>query len=379
VVAQQSINAPSTYAPIFLIDNGPPPGTPPRLPSNGLLPAPNGTTLKSRPFDWKTELMDSYNFTVERQLSPSMILDVAYVGAKGTHLSWQYNYNSANPGPGSLDSRRPLYAKYGIESPDNYMCNCSDSNFNSLQIQIRKAYSKNITFTTNIVWQKNMSYDGSTTPQYRKDDYGPGAGSNAYSGSWSIGTMDRALTWNLTHTILLPYGTGQRWGANASKAAKAALGGWQFSGVTALASGLGLTPQWSDSSKLNADFGQRANVVSGCNWRNVPGGQNRNQWYNESCFADPGLYTFGDAGVGSMRGPGVANVDLALWKQFNFSSLLNRERTSIQIRAEAYNAFNFTNLSNPGWNVDQVSNEQITQLMPSYTMRRFEFGVHVEW
>jgi len=387
IVAQQSIVQPSTYFPMPgypLIDNGPPASTPPALPSNGLLPAPNGTTLKSRPFDWKTEAMDSWNFTVERQITPSMILDVAYVGAKGTHLSWQYNYNSAGPGPGTLDSKRPLFAKYGIESADNYMCNCSDSNFNSLQIQIRKAYSKSLTFTSNVVWQKNMSYDGSTTPQFRKDDYGPGAGSNAYSGSWSTGTMDRALTINFTHTFILPYGPGQHWGSSASGAKKAVLAGWQFSGVTSIASGLGFTPQWSNGAELNADFGQRANVVPGCNWRNVPGGQNASHWWlnaafgGSSCFSDPGT-VFGDAGVGSLRGPGSANADFAMWKEFDFATPLNREKTAVQIRASAYNVFNITNLSNPGWNADVASSTQITSLMPQYTMRRFEFGVHVEW
>jgi hypothetical protein len=271
-----------------------------------------------------------------------------------------------------------LFAKYGIESPDEYMCNCSDSNFNSLQISVRKAYSKSLTFTSNIVWQKNLSYDGSTTPQFRADDYGPGAGSNAYSGSWSTGTMDRAVTWNFTHTYVLPYGLGQHWGSDASGIKKAALAGWQFSGVTSLASGLGFTPQWSNGAELNADFGQRANTVPGCNWRNVSGGQNASHWWNQSCFADPGV-VFGDAGVGSLRGPGAANADFALWKEFAFSSPLNRERTSVQIRAESFNVFNITNLSNPGWNADVPSNTAITSLMPQYTMRRFEFGVHVAW
>ncbi len=377
IVAQQSIQQPGTYQNIFPINEGPPPGTPPVLPPNGMLPAPNGTTLKARPFDWKTEVMDSYNLTVERQLSPSTVLDAAYVGAKGTHLSWEYNMNSAGPGPGSLDSKRPFYANYGLESPIEMLCNCSDSNFNSLQIQIRRAYSKNLSFTSSLVWQKNLSYSGDN-PYDRRLDYGPGAGSSAYSGNWSLGTMDRALTWNFTYVFFLPYGPGQHWGSDASGIKKAALAGWQLSGVTSVSSGLGFTPFWSDGAELNADFGQRANVVPGCNWRNVPGGQNRNQWYNESCFVDPGA-VYGDAAVGSMRGPGVANTDLALWKQFTFSSPLNRESTAVQIRAQAYNVFNITNLSNPGWYVDQPSNVQITSLAPTYTMRRFELGVHVAW
>jgi hypothetical protein len=380
IATQQSVNQVNTYFPIFLIDDGPPPSPAPVLPSNGLVPAPNNTTLKSRPFDWKTEHMDSYNLTVERQLSPSTILDVAYVGAKGTHLSWQYNMNSAPPGPGAIASRRPFASLYGLTtSPVNMMCNCSDSNFNSLQIQIRKAYSKNLTFTSNLVWEKNMSYSGDN-PYNRRLDYGPGAGSDAYSGIWSIGTMDRALTWNFTHTFVLPYGPGQRWGSSASGIKKGVLAGWQFSGVTSIGSGLGFTPEWSNTAELNGDVQyQRANTVPGCNWRNVPGGQGRLHWWNQSCFADPGLYTYGDAGTGSLRGPGAANADLALWKEFAFSSPLNRERTAIQFRAEAYNAFNITNLSNPGWDADVSGNNQITSLLPSYTMRRFEFGMRVQW
>lgn len=378
ITAQQSISQSTPYTPIFLIDDGPPGSPAPVLPSNGLLPAPNGQTLKTRPNDWKTENMNSYNFTVERQMTPSLLLDVAYVGAIGTHLSWEYDMNSAVPGPGNLDNNKPFAALYGLtSSPVEMMCNCSNSNFNSLQIQVRKEYSKDLTISSNVVWEKNLSYSGDN-PYDRRVDYGPGAGSGAYSGSWSLGTMDRAVTWNLSHVITMPYGAGQRWGSSASGAKKALLGGWQFSGVTSLGSGLGFTPEWSNSAELNVNWGQRANTVPGCNWRDVPGGQNRTHWWNQSCFADPGT-AYGDAGTGSLRGPGAVNVDLALWKQFDFSTPLNREKTSVQFRAAAYNAFNFTNLANPGWDADVPSNTQITSLMPSYAMRRFEFGVHVEW
>ncbi len=378
ITAQQSITQATSYTPIFLIDDGPPASPAPVLPSNGLLPAPNGQTLKTRPNDWQTENMNSYNFTVERQLTPSMLVDVAYVGAVGTHLSWEYDMNSAVPGPGNQDNNKPFAQLYGLtSSPIEMMCNCSNSNYNSLQIQVKKEYSRNLTVNSNIVWEKNMSYSGDN-PYDRRTDYGPGAGSGAYSGSWSLGTMDRAFTWNLTHTIVLPYGVGQRWGSGASGVQKALLGGWQFSGVTALGSGLGFTPEWSNSAELNVNWGQRANTVPGCNWRNVPGGQSRTQWWNQSCFADPGT-VYGDAGTGSLRGPGAVNIDLALWKEFDFSTPLNREKTAVQFRAAAYNAFNFTNLSNPGWDADVPSNTEITSLMPSYTMRRFEFGVHVTW
>src|SRR2546430_1218616 len=88
-----------------------------------------------------------------------------------------------------------------------------------------------------------------------------------------------------------------------------------------------------------ADSGEKelrkgADKIAGCDPRKVPGGQNRQEWYNPACFAIPALYHFGNAGVGSLRGPGIANTDLALWKEFDISTFLNRERTAIQLRFE---------------------------------------------
>jgi hypothetical protein len=376
IVAQQTINQPSLYQDVFPIDQGPPPGTPPELPSSGILPAPDGTLLKPRPFDWKTETMDSWNFTIERQLRPDTTLSVGYVGAKGTHLSLGYNINAADIGPGPLLNRRPYYQKFGLSQSINWQCNCSDSNYNSLQLQVKKSYAKNLSLTANFVWQKALGYNAND-PYNRKLDYGPG-GNN-------INTNDRAVTFSLGHTLVLPYGQGQRWGSDASGIKKAALAGWQFSGVTVLNSGGSLTPYISSNATLNADFGQRADKIPGCDPRKVPGGQNRNQWYNQACFAIPALYHFGNAGVGSLRGPGIANADFALWKEFDISTILNRERTAIQLRVESFNVFNRTNLGSPanavwiGTNTDTSNGAVISSLASGFPMRRFEFGAHISW
>ena len=377
IVAQQSVQQPSLYQEVFPIDQGPPPGTPPELPSSGILPAPDGTLLKTRPFNWKTETMDSWNFTVERQLSRDTTLSVGYVGSKGTHLSWGYNMNSADIGPGPLLQRRPFYQKYGLSQSINMECNCSDSNYNSLQVQAKKSYAKNLAFTANFVWQKAMGYSSGGDPYNTRLDYGPG-GSN-------INTVERAATFTLGHTIVLPYGRGQLWGSNATGIKNAALGGWQFSGVTVFESGGALTPGISSNATLNADFGQRADKVPGCDPRNVPGGQSRNEWYNPACFSIPQLYHYGDAGVGSLRGPGVVDADFSLWKEFDISTFLNREKTSIQLRMDSFNVFNLTNLGSPsnavwiGTNVDTSSGPVISSLQTGFPMRRFEFGMHISF
>ena len=373
IVAQQTINAASNYQDVFPIAQGPPPSTPPALPSTGILPAPSGQLMKSRPFNWLTEAMDSWNFTVERQLNRDTTVSAAYVGSKGTHLSWSPNVNAADIGDVDLASRRPYTAKYGVNSIA-YECNCSDSNYNSLQLQARKTYSRNLALTANFVWQKGLGYN-TNDPFNSRLDYGPGAS--------NINQVERATTLTLGYSYLLPYGKGQRWGSTGSPAARAALGGWLFSGTVALESGGALTP--TSSAPINADIQQKPNITPGCDPSNVPGGRNRNEWYNPGCYTPSDALHIGDAAVGSLRGPGVHNADFALAKDFDFSSFLNREKTTVELRIESFNVFNLTNLGSPGdatWigtTVDNASAPVITSLQPGFPMRRFEFGLHMSW
>jgi len=346
--------------------------------------------MKSRPFDWKTETMDSWNFTVERQVSRDTTVSIGYVGSKGTHLSWSPNPNAANIGDVNLAARRPYTQKYGITGGIAFECNCSDSNYNSLQVQARKAYSKDLAFTANFTWQKALGYN-TDDPFNPRLDYGPGMS--------NIGVVERAATFTLGHTIILPYGKGQRWGSDAVGIKNAALGGWEFSGVTVFESGGSLSP--GIPAPLNADIGQRPNTVPGCNPANVPGGQTRNMWFNapldttpgdpnfglyvDKCYTTPDAFHLGDAARGSLRGPSVHNADFSLWKDFDLSTFLNREKTTIQLRIESYNVFNLTNLGSPqnatwiGYTADTSSGPVITSLEPGFPMRRFEFGLHMSW
>ena len=113
IIAQQTIQQNNIYQGLFPIEQGPPAGAPPEFPSSGHLKPPSGTLLKPRPFDWKTEQVDSWNLTLEHQLAPDLKLSVAYVGNGGRHLAWGSNINAAPAGEGPLLPRRPYYQKFG--------------------------------------------------------------------------------------------------------------------------------------------------------------------------------------------------------------------------------------------------------------------------
>ena len=69
-------------------------------------------------------------------------------------------------------------------------------------------------------------------------------------------------------------------------------------------------------------------------------------WFNPAAFANPATGTFGDTRRNTLIGPGYTNVDLSLGKEFPIT-----ERTKLEIRADAYNAFNHVNYANPDANV----------------------------
>ncbi len=372
IVTQQSVTQPNLYQSVFDISNDPPAAAPPSLPSSGILKAPDGVTLKSREFNWKTETMDSWNFTIEQSLGSGATLSIAYVGNKGTHLNWGENLNAANVGDADLQDRRPYYLAYGLTQAVSLQCNCSDSNYNALDIVLNKQLSRFYTVVSNFSWSKAMGYgfDWSANTYNRGLDYGPGGG------TIGSGDMDRKFVWITMHSFNIPYGPGRPFGSTAT-GARSPSGGWVFSGITSVESGLAYTPLVSSSASLNADFTQRPSVVAGVSPNSVPGGKSAALWYNPAAFVVPTCCQFGNASVGSLRGPHLINADWALSKDFIFGSFLNRENTKVQVRAEGFNLWNNANLGLPNANVDASSAGQITALLAP--MRRMEFGLHIMW
>ncbi|MFZ0590469.1 MAG: hypothetical protein WAM39_08310, partial [Bryobacteraceae bacterium] len=70
------------------------------------------------------------------------------------------------------------------------------------------------------------------------------------------------------------------------------------------------------------------------------------QWFNPNSYAAPASGTFGDCGIGTVRGPGLNTVDLSLTKTFNIT-----ERQHLEFRAEAINVSNTPILNAPNVSV----------------------------
>ena len=128
-------------------------------------------------------------------------------------------------------------------------------------------------------------------------------------------------------------------------------GGWQFSDMTTLQSG-GVSNLSLSTS--NNGLATRPNITGPItypkNWRDTGG-----TWFNTAPFAKPANGYFGNAGVGTIRNPGVAVSNMALYKTFPIT-----ERMRLQFRAEYFNVFNHTNPNGPATGFGSASFGTIT-------------------
>lgn len=120
------------------------------------------------------------------------------------------------------------------------------------------------------------------------------------------------------------------------------VGGWSLTNVTTLQSGAPFTvTAQTDTSNSFAAGSLRPNVLQNPNLSS--GKQSVAEWFNVSAFAQPAAFQFGDEGVGTLRAPGIINLDFSLLRAFRL-----KERLHLELRGEFFNAFNHTNLSLPG-------------------------------
>jgi len=185
----------------------------------------------------------------------------------------------------------------------------------------------------------------------------------------------------------LPFGKGRRWAASGPVSWLSS--GWQINGILSAVSGSPFHVT-SAATSLNAPgSAQRADQVKDS--VAILGGAGRGQSY-----FDPFAYRavtdarFGTAGFNSLRGPGIFNLDLGLFRQFRIT-----ERWAVQFRAEAFNSTNTPHFGNPGTNVSnlQTNPDGSVRSLGGYTEitglantgrdgideRVFRFGLRLSW
>jgi hypothetical protein len=375
----------------FTLAQGPPAPTPTPVPASGLLPNP-GTLVNSRarPNPLRLPTLDAWNASLQQSLTPSLSLNIAYVGNKGTHTLGDGSNNTTNPMeaaiflpasysitgkplnfdptvstttfyPGVVDlNGKPIagisptggtnnqtYLKryYGGKLPacsgpclwTNDITNYSDdfnSHYNALQVTLTKQFTHGLQMNANYAWQHATSWQ---------------SGYYTWSHAIAKGTDGflRRQQFIIYGLYELPFGKNKLIGANVGNITNQIIGGWQLSPVLNYSSGLPFTLTLggcpgipgSVPCYMNGNKAQFQKQVTGAPYTTL---RYFNQATLSKIFTTPGLDQTGTLGRNSLYGPNFFNMDLSVLKSFPI-----HEAVTIQFRMDAYNVMNYISWGSP--------------------------------
>ncbi len=331
-----------------------------------------------------TTYIEEWNLNIERQLMKNTVLQVAYVGTHGVHLSYLRDLNQpfqpldsnfevcppvvpADPScAGGLPSNygRPYYTQDPNIATIRTERHDISSITHGLQVRFEKRFSADWSMLNSYTWQhtigqsaENETASTSLEPQNTHDmaaergDVEPDY-RHQFTSAWSYS---------------LPFGPHEHW-LTSTGPAHWLVGGWQLNGIVALYSGRAFTPYLSFDPTNTGSEGPRPDIVGNpYNFSNAmtvgfdggPGACPSNHqsnvcWFNPAAYAFPPLAPgqqfatqFGDARRGTLRGPAQYNVDFSIFKDFNIT-----ESKLLQFRAELFNLFNTPQFGDPNFSVD---------------------------
>jgi hypothetical protein len=268
-----------------------------------------------------------YNLNVERELAQGIIFSVGYFGTRGNHLTREAEQNPFEPALGH---------RYNPNLPSPLLTVLTDAQsfYNSFQMSVSKRYSHNL------FWQASYtlahSVDDASVDFFSESVNDPPASQNIFDRKGDRGPSD----FDIRHNFV----------ANAGydlPGRGPLLGGWQVSAVVSVHSGVPFTPMLAfDNADVQSLLtAERPDLVGNPYAGVCPNGSRVGTpscWFNPSAFAVPPPGQFGNAGRNILRGPGFAQFDAALHKDFAVA-----ERRKITVGVEAYNLFNHPNFGVP--------------------------------
>jgi len=321
-----------------------------------------------------------WNFTLQHQLPSDIAIEAGYSGLRGIHLGLGRQYNQINPQYLALGSQlksmvaNPFYGRitvgalsaplvqYGqllspypqytsVSAPADFS---GDSTYHSLQVKIEKRFRSGGTVLGAYTFSKILS-NAETLTTWLDSPTGVAGIQNWYDlkSEKALSSFDSRQRLTISYVYDLPFGKGQKFLPGVSGLADRLVSGWGINGLSTFQKGfpLGITAT-PNTTGLNT--GLRPNVAAGCQETISGSAQSRiNQWFNTSCFSLPAPYTFGNESRTdpSLRGPGIANYDFAVFKRTAIT-----ERLKLEFRAEAFNIFNRVQFGQPNLQYTTAAN-----------------------
>ncbi len=352
--------------------------------------------------DYRPPITQQWSMNLQTDLGHNFLLEVGYVGTRGTHLVYAHSINQArlaspsNPIRGvatntfaNVPLRVPIqgFTPGGLNDIDS----TGNSKYHALEASVTKRLSRGFQFLAAYTFARAYN-----------DAFNTSASGFGFSGNQSDrrANYGRDVFANREHRFVLSYvynlPSPKRFNAFVDNL----LGGWSVAGVTTIQSGLPLSLFANNFTNAFGITADRVQIAAGCTHADLTtsgsvtsrlGGLSGGPGYfNRVCIngltatggapafplIEPGGGTnFGNSAVGLVTGPGQNNSDIAIIKRTRVGFL--GEGGNIEFRTELFNAFNHPQFANPGQSASFASYGQITGT--SVNARIIQFGLKVNF
>ncbi|HYV06193.1 MAG TPA: hypothetical protein VFB82_16465, partial [Blastocatellia bacterium] len=317
-----------------------------------------------------------YNLGIQRKLGDAFSIEADYQGSAGRRLGIFVDVNQPTVIVRDPAKRGPIAPNEQV-FPFNHFGNLQlaksigSSNYNGLVLvakyQSRRGLFVQGSYTFGKSLDYNSSYFGSNN---LLGETGAPVNSTNLAVEHGPSAFDIRHRFNFIYVIDLPAGPGHRlfgWNNNFSRAL---FGGWQVSGVVTVQSGYPFTVVTGgpDSSGFNQAANSGLSPAAGDRPDLTKPGplpqDNRDpdKAFDATWFKPALAGRVGNSGRNQYYGPGLANYDFAVTKDFPLVAKLG-EQTSIQFRADFFNLFNHTNFANPISDFSNANFGKITQTL----------------
>ena len=333
-------NSTDAFLPASRLEQGIPIPVVPNI-GNGILDLPSNYAVTSTGDSFKRAYIASWNLTIQRELAKGFTAQIGYVATRSINTTSTIDLNAGQViGAGSAG--KPFFGKFGRNVQTALVESLGHTNYDSLQSQLTRRFSNGFQLNFSYTWSKAIGFccQGDNAG-------GPAISARQYMDrNRAVMPFDRTHNFQSTFIYELPFGKGKKYATG--KAASMFLGGWQASGLLSKYSGSPFTVI-ADGATLNLPGSTQTADVLGTPVK--LGGYGRGQaYYDWRTFGEVKKEArFGTGGLNILRGPGIANLDVGLFRQFRFN-----ERVSLQFRAEAMNLTNTPQLGNPSNNISSL-------------------------
>jgi hypothetical protein len=355
---------------------------PPYSPSTAL-------TVSTVSPDFRSSVIQQFGLNVQDELRRGLLLEVGYVGTRGTHLLRTRLLNQAlaaspsDPIRGqttntlaNIPLRVPIVGipSTGLQETES----AGDSWYNGLEVSLTKQLSRGLQFLASYTLSKSLDTDGANINGTSAGNTFTRGDQNSPSQRWGRSSFDRANRFVFSMVYDLPSGYSNRF-------ERVAFGGWSLAAVATVQSGDALTIAYTNSKNVFGISQDRAQLSGSCTkGQIVTSGSVQsklNNYFDLACLTTPpvigadGMGTgFGNSATGIVNGPDQANLDLSLSKTFPLR--WPQEGCTLQFRAEFFNSLNHPQFADPDNNFSSATFGVIsgTSVNPRVGQLALKFG-----